>query len=105
MIFFNTVKGKIKAAAAAIKKAKPIATLSLGAVAATVALPSCQTPTRYNSWQTTTMRGPNGEVIQTHTSQQWNLNDVSKASRDFGRASRDFSSAYETILRANFKYR
>lgn len=105
MNFFNETKGKIKAAAQKVKKAKPILTLALGAVTAATALPSCQTPTRYNSWQTTTMRGPNGEVIQTHNSQQWNLRDVSSATRDFGRASRDFSSAYETILRAKFKYR
>ena len=104
MKLYETIKGKIKAAAAKVKKVKPIATLSLGAVAATVALPSCQTPTRYNSWQTTTMRGPSGEIIQTHNSQQWNLQDVSRASRDFGRASRDFASSYETIRRANFRY-
>ena len=101
---FETIKGKIKAAAAKIKKIKPIATLSLGAVAATAALPSCQTPTRYNSWQTTTMRGPQGQIIQTHNSQQWNVQDTSRATRDFGRAARDFASAYETIRRANFRY-
>ncbi len=103
MNFFEETKGKIKVAAQKAKMAKPLLTLAIGAVAAT-SLQSCQTPTRMNSWQTITTHEGN-RTITTHNSQQWNLNDISRASRDFGRASEDFADAYYKILKARSKYR
>lgn len=105
MNFFDETKGKIKAISQKAKKIKPFLTLALGAVATVAVLPSCQTPTRMNSWQQKTERGPNGEVITTYQSSSWNLKDVSSASRDFGRASEDFADAYYTILKARAKFR